>query len=114
MIRLSGFVSDRQLRASPLYVEYCSAAMFRAVSVSFPDEPGYVSRLMLWRGPGRDFDERDRLMLTLLRPHLYAAYRTAERRRRSSTALTSRQLELLQYPGIHELGAVPNGAGWSR
>ncbi|TCC57728.1 response regulator transcription factor [Kribbella pittospori] len=94
---LSDFVSDRQLRASPLYVEYCSSAMFRALSVNFPDEPGHASRLMLWRGPGRDFDERDRLVLTLLRPHLIAAYRSAERRRRAPSALTPRQLELLQY-----------------
>jgi DNA-binding CsgD family transcriptional regulator len=97
VIMLSDFVSDRQLRASPLYVEYCDSTMFRALSVSFPDEPGHASRLMLWRGPGRDFDERDRLLLTLLRPHLIAAYRTAERRRRSPTALTPRQVELLHY-----------------
>jgi DNA-binding CsgD family transcriptional regulator len=94
---LSDFVSDRQLRASPLYIEYCDAAMFRALSVNFPDEPGHASRLMLWRGPGRDFDERDRLLLTLLRPHLIAAYRTAERRRRAPASLTPRQLELLQH-----------------
>jgi DNA-binding NarL/FixJ family response regulator len=62
-----------------------------------PDEPGHRTRLYLWRGPGRDFDERDRLLLTLLRPHLIAAYRGAERRRQAPAALTPRQLELLQY-----------------
>ncbi|WP_165553943.1 helix-turn-helix transcriptional regulator [Kribbella capetownensis] len=94
---LSDFVSDRQLRASPLYMENCTAAMFRALSVNLPDDPGHASRLILWRGPGRDFDERDRLVLTLLRPHLIAAYRSAERRRRAPAPLTPRQLELLQY-----------------
>jgi DNA-binding CsgD family transcriptional regulator len=94
---LSDFVSDRQLRASPLYVEYCSTEMFRALSVNFPAEPANALRLMLWRGPGLNFDERDRLVLTLLRPHLIAAYRTAERRRRSPGILTPRQAELLQY-----------------
>ncbi|WP_406051389.1 LuxR C-terminal-related transcriptional regulator [Kribbella sp. NBC_00889] len=95
--KLSDFVSDRELRASPLYIEYCGAEMFRALSVSLPDEPGHAARLMLWRGPGSDFDERDRLLLTLLRPHLVAAFRNAERRRRAPAALTPRQLELLQY-----------------
>ena len=52
---------------------------------------------MLWRGRTRDFSERDRLLLTLLRPHLIAAYRTAERRRRAPAALTPREVELLQY-----------------
>jgi DNA-binding NarL/FixJ family response regulator len=36
-------------------------------------------------------------VLTLLRPHLQAAYLAAERRRRGVTALTSRQQQLLPY-----------------
>jgi DNA-binding CsgD family transcriptional regulator len=95
--KLSDFCSDRELRASPMYVDYCGPGMFRALSMYFPAEPGYSSRLMLWRGPGRDFDERDRLLLTLLRPHLIAAYRTAERRRQAPAPLTPRQLEVLRY-----------------
>jgi DNA-binding CsgD family transcriptional regulator len=93
---LSDFLSDRQWLASPMNIDYGFGRM-RALMVCLPDEPGHSTRLYLWRGPGRDFDERDRLLLTLLRPHLIAAFRTAERRRQAPAALTPRQLELLQY-----------------
>ncbi len=43
----------------------------------------------------RDFDERDRLLLALLRPHLAAAYRRSAERRTAGTALTARQLAVL-------------------
>ena len=44
--------------------------------------PGRYVRLTLLRGPGPDFSERDRAVLTLLGPHLDEAYLDAERRRR--------------------------------
>jgi DNA-binding CsgD family transcriptional regulator len=94
--KLSDFVSDRRWRASPMYIDYCFGRA-RSLMAYLPDGPGYRTRLYLWRGPGRDFDERDRLLLTLLRPHLTAAYRAAEHRRQAPAALTPRQLELLQY-----------------
>ncbi|TCC65677.1 response regulator transcription factor [Kribbella pittospori] len=96
VVKLSDFVSDRQWRASPMRLEYCFGRA-RALMAYLPDEPGHRTRLYLWRGPGRDFDERDRLLLTLLRPHLIAAFRAAERCRQAPAALTTRQLELLQY-----------------
>jgi len=96
VVMLSDFLSDRQWRASPMHIDYGFGRM-RALMACLPDEPGHTTRLYLWRGPGRDFDERDRLLLTLLRPHLTAAFRNAERRRRAPAALTPRQLELLQY-----------------
>ncbi|TCN32152.1 regulatory LuxR family protein [Kribbella orskensis] len=95
--RLSDFLSDREWRASPMYTDFGRVGQVRGMSVYLPDGPRQLLRLMFWRGRGRDFDERDRLMLTLLRPHLVAAYRRVERRRRAPAALTARQLELLQY-----------------
>ena len=47
-------------------------------------------------GPGPDFSERDRAVLTLLRPHLYQAYLDAERRRHPVPRLTPRHWELLR------------------
>jgi DNA-binding CsgD family transcriptional regulator len=47
------------------------------------------------RGPGPDFSERDRDLLTVLRPHLYQAYLDAERRRRPVPRLTARHWDLL-------------------
>ena len=94
--KLSDFVSDRQWRGSQMHLDYCFGRA-RTLMAYLPDEPGYRTRLYLWRGPGRDFDERERLLLTLLRPHLSAAYRAAERRRQPPAALTARQVELLKY-----------------
>jgi DNA-binding CsgD family transcriptional regulator len=59
-------------------------------------EPGRTVRLFFLRGPGPDFSERDRAVLTLLRPHLHQAYVAAERRRRPVPPLTSRQNDLLR------------------
>jgi len=57
---------------------------------------GRSLRLVLHRGPGRDFSERDRALLTLLRPHLHQAYLDGEGRRRGIPQLTRRQWELLR------------------
>jgi DNA-binding CsgD family transcriptional regulator len=59
--------------------------------------PGRTLRLFCLRGPGPDFSERDRALLTLLRPHLHQAYLDAERRRHPpSPRLTPRQEDLLR------------------
>jgi DNA-binding NarL/FixJ family response regulator len=58
--------------------------------------PGRTMRLFFFRGPGRDFSERDRALLTLLRPHLHQAHLDAERRRHPVPRLTPRQWELLR------------------
>jgi DNA-binding CsgD family transcriptional regulator len=55
-------------------------------------------RLDLRRSSGPDFSERDRAVLTLLRPHLHLhrAYLAAERHRHPVPRLTPRQNELLR------------------
>ena len=58
--------------------------------------PRRTLRVLFFRGPGPDFSDRDIAVLTLLRPHLRAAYITAERRRNGLVALTPRQREILQ------------------
>jgi DNA-binding NarL/FixJ family response regulator len=57
--------------------------------------PGRTLRLFLFRGPGSDFSEADRALLTLLRPHLHQAYLDAERRRHPLPELTQRHRQLL-------------------
>jgi hypothetical protein len=42
-----------------------------------PGGPGRTMRLILFRGPGPDFSERDRALLTLLRPHRARCWRGA-------------------------------------
>jgi DNA-binding CsgD family transcriptional regulator len=58
--------------------------------------PGRTVRLFFLREAGLDFSERDRALLTLLRPHLQLAYHDAERRRSPVPKLTARQWDLLQ------------------
>jgi DNA-binding CsgD family transcriptional regulator len=57
--------------------------------------PGRTVRLFFLREAGPDFSERDRALLTLLRPHLQQAYHDAERRRSPVPELTPRQWDLL-------------------
>ncbi|MFC5380866.1 helix-turn-helix domain-containing protein [Aquipuribacter nitratireducens] len=45
------------------------------------------------------FDERDRQVLSLLRPHLYEVWQRAERRRVGAPSLTPRQEEVLRLVG---------------
>ena len=58
--------------------------------------PGRTVRLIFFRGSGPDFSERDRALLTLLRPHLHQAYLAAERRRHPIPQLTPRHWDLLR------------------
>jgi DNA-binding NarL/FixJ family response regulator len=68
--------------------------------VVLPAGPGRTVRLLFSRGPGSDFSERDRTLLTLLRPHLHAALVATERRRLGIAPLTPRQREILQYVAV--------------
>lgn len=52
-------------------------------------------RLICFRGVGSDFGERERFLLTLLRPHIAEAYRAMQRRAAAAT-LTPRQVEILE------------------
>jgi DNA-binding NarL/FixJ family response regulator len=52
--------------------------------------------MLIFRGPGPDFSERDHDLLALLQPHLNQAYIDAERRRHSPPPLTPRQRELMR------------------
>jgi DNA-binding CsgD family transcriptional regulator len=58
--------------------------------------PGRTMRLFFFRGPGPDFSERDRALLTLLRPHIHQACLDAERHRNPATRLTPRHWDLLR------------------
>lgn len=96
--KVSDFWSDLQWTRSAMYRAYGHGpSSFREISMRLPDLPHRSMKLLCWRGPGRDFGERERLLLQLLRPHVVETWRWAERLRRTPTGLTSRQLELLEY-----------------
>jgi DNA-binding CsgD family transcriptional regulator len=101
IVQISDFYSARQWHSigtrcginRPLGFEHHLMLTLPATPGPVP-EPGRTMRLFFWRGPGPDFSERDRALLTLLRPHLHQAYLDAERRR-YPTHLTPRQTDLL-------------------
>jgi DNA-binding CsgD family transcriptional regulator len=103
VIKFSDFYSARQWHSNGLYTDYFrplgiehELAMVLPAGQGLTVEPGQTARLLFFRGPGPDFSERDRALLTLLRPHLHQAYLDAERRRHPVPRLTPRQNDLLR------------------
>jgi DNA-binding CsgD family transcriptional regulator len=103
VIKCSDFYSTRQMHNTAMYVdkdralglEHCLMACLPSALPRTAGLGRYV-QLNLLRGPGPDFSERDRAVLTILQPHLDQAYLDAERRRRPAPQLTSRQTGLLR------------------
>lgn len=94
--RLSDFYTTQQLHNSGIWTEYMRlTGDEHEMTLCLPSQPGNTLRLVLWRGPGSDFSERDRTLLTLLRPHLAARFQQW-RQRRQVPMLTPRQWELLR------------------
>jgi DNA-binding CsgD family transcriptional regulator len=58
--------------------------------------PGRTARLFFFRSAGPGFAERDRAMLTLLRPHLLQTYLDAERHLLPAASITPKQREVLR------------------
>jgi len=96
VVKASDFYSVRQWHSTGMYSEYIRPEGFdREMLLCLPAGHRRSLRLILWRGPGPDFSERDRALLMLLRPHLHQAFLDAERRRHPVPRLTPRQKELI-------------------
>jgi DNA-binding CsgD family transcriptional regulator len=103
IIKVTDFYSIRQRHSTAMYTDYDRPlGLEHHLMACLPEAPPQTAgpkrhvRLYLSRGPGLDFSERDRAVLTLLRPHLYQAFLDAERRRNPVPRLTHRQWELLR------------------
>jgi DNA-binding CsgD family transcriptional regulator len=110
--KISDFYSARQWHSAAIYSDYFRAQEFEhQLALCLPTTPGSDAgpgrtiRMAFFRGPGRDFSERDRALLALLRPHLHQAYLTAERRRNPAPRLTPRQWELLHLVAAGQTNA---------
>ena len=102
IVKVYDFYSVRQWRSTGFYREIMrpqgleNHIQFCLSEPPGPDAgPGRTVRLFFLRESGLDFSERDRALLTLLRPHLQQAYHDAERRRSPVPQLTARQWDLL-------------------
>ena len=101
--KTSDFYSTRQWHSTGMYTDCIGPkGVEHHLMLALPElpeaaaGPGRYVRLVLHRGPGPDFSERDRALLVLLRPHLHQASLDAERRRHPVPRLTTRQNDLLR------------------
>jgi DNA-binding CsgD family transcriptional regulator len=77
------FVSGRELRRRQIYAELFRATGTEYQLVAGLDAPFWHTKVFTFnRGGGRDFGERDRDVLDVLRPNLAQLYRAAQARRR--------------------------------
>ena len=97
VITLSDFYSDREWHDSGMYIDYLRQyGVEREAMLSLTAPPGRARRVLFFRcGDGPDFDRRERMLLSLLRPHLDELYQDLERERQPAERLTKRQHELL-------------------
>ena len=103
IITIADFYTSRQWHSTGMYTDlYRPKGFEHELMLSLPygpgrraPGPGKTLRLFLFRGPGSDFSEADRALLTLLRPHLHQAYLDAKRRRHPIRELTPRQWQVM-------------------
>jgi DNA-binding CsgD family transcriptional regulator len=101
IVKIADFYSARQWHSTrcgiyrPMRFEHDLMLTLPATSGSVR-RAGRTMRLFFFRGPGPDFSERDRALLTLLRPHLHQACLDAEHRRHPIPQLTPRHWDLLR------------------
>lgn len=103
VVKISDFYSDRQWHSigtrcginQPLGFEH-DLMLTLPVRSGPPGGSGRTMRLFFFRGTGPDFSERDRAVLTLLRPHVHQAYLETEQRRHPVPRLTPRQKDLVR------------------
>jgi DNA-binding CsgD family transcriptional regulator len=89
-LKLSDFLSLKQLRLTRIYaVWFRPAGVERELDVAIPSPAWHTKTFLFDRGRGRDFTERDRLMLDLLQPHFGRLWRAAETRRRLQAAIAA-------------------------
>jgi DNA-binding CsgD family transcriptional regulator len=103
VIMTADFYSVREWHSTGMYTDHDHPQGFEhSLVVRLPRAlpptagPGRYVQLSLIRGSGPEFSERDRAVLTLLRPQLEQAYLDAERRRNPVPQLTPRHWDLLK------------------
>lgn len=97
---ISDFYSAPEWHNTGMYADCLGVfGVEHEIMVCLPCGPGTTRtiRVGFSREAGADFSERDRAVLTLLRPHLHSAYVAAKQSRKGLAPLTARQREVLQY-----------------
>ena len=104
-LKLSDFLTQRELHRTPLYNEWFRpCGVEHELELAIPS-PQWHTRTFIWdrRGKGsRDFSERDRLVLDLVKPHLTRLSENAAAKRQAASngdgeLLTAREREVLSW-----------------
>jgi DNA-binding CsgD family transcriptional regulator len=94
-LRISDVVSNARFRKSPFYLSVMRPlGREHELKLWLPAPRGHARYFELERGPGPDFDQRDRSFLSLLRPHL-ARLGARWERRPHLPFLTEREFDVL-------------------
>jgi DNA-binding CsgD family transcriptional regulator len=96
VMRTSDFFSRREYSKTLMGEHDRRLGVRHEVMVSLPPVGVRERRLVMFRTDGRDFSEREVLLLTLLRPHLVTVHLRQQRRRQGVPELTPRQWEILR------------------
>lgn len=96
-LTLSDFLTPRASRRNPYVQEVLRPVGFEhEMKIFLPAPPGTTRGFAFTRGPGTDFDARERAILQLLRPHLTRLQHRWEQRT-AATTLTAREREVLGH-----------------
>lgn len=87
------FRTARERRGNPM--REVLPEVEQELMLSLPAPPGHARRILFFRDRDVAFTERDRRVVTLLRPHVEEVWLDAERRRGEVPELTARQWEVL-------------------
>ncbi len=96
VLRTSDLISSRDFSRTLMGALCHQVGIRHEVMVSLPPLGTMERRLILFRDEGSDFSDREVLLLTMLRPHLFAAHLRQRRRRHGIPRLTPRQWEILR------------------
>lgn len=92
------FSSLQEWRLSQDYSDLrdlCGGVAFdRTLLLPLPGPPGHSRRIRFMRLSGREFDDTDRVVATLVRPHLIAYLHALDLASRGTASLTTRQRQL--------------------
>jgi len=92
---ISDFCSVREWRRSPMYNALSDISFDRELLLALPGPAGHSRRIRFLRTSGADFDDTDRCLALLVRPHIVAHLHALDLVARGVTPLTIRQRQLV-------------------
>jgi DNA-binding CsgD family transcriptional regulator len=113
--KVSDFVTLREFRRTPIYDAFYRGDTDHWLDVGLAPEPQRTRIFIFTRFGQADFDERDRLVATLLQPHLARRAEQAEAALRAAEALSAiedgsveeaRRVVLCSAAGVIEFGSA--------